>query len=195
MARLPDRYTCGSGQGGGGALSKKELADVLRISSSNPLLAIGTILHTDRAKAYMATGPLHHPEAGALQDGHLVNEYAHMCYTHTTVTHKRKPGKKGEKQIDGVHYTKKMEVTLFDGRKMVVKGGTQIVDGFWAYLRKQVGRTGLHSGDAASATRTRLYQIVRHFQWQYWHLEKDRFVLFCELIRARRSPRGPVFFV
>ena len=50
LYKLPTRVTS-SGKGGGGPLSIEELGPALKLGS-NPLLHVGSVVHTDSAKAY-----------------------------------------------------------------------------------------------------------------------------------------------
>ena len=60
-------------------------------------------------------------------------------------------------------------------------------DGFWAFLRREIGRTGVQTGEEDSTTRERLYKLALVFQWHWWHLHTDRWPLFCALVRAARE--------
>ena len=51
LAELPSRVTA-SGQGGSGPLSLEELGPALRVGTKKPLLKVGSMVHTDSAKAY-----------------------------------------------------------------------------------------------------------------------------------------------
>lgn len=124
----------------------------------------------------MARGPLHDGES-------FCERFAQHGWTHTSVTHKRKPGQK-------LAYTLRRWITTKDGTKHDCLCGTQIIDGFWASLRREVGRTGVQTGDEDSTTRERLSSLVRVFQWHWWHLHTDRYPLFCELVRAERAKGG-----
>ena len=107
-------------------------------------------------------------------------EFAKHGWTHTSVTHKRKPGQ-------SVAYTLRRWITTKDGTKHDCLCGTQVIDGFWASLRREVGRTGVQTGEEDSTTRERLYKLVRVFQWHWWHLHTDSWPLFCALVRAARG--------
>ena len=51
LYKLPNPVTA-SGQGGGGPLSLEELGPALRVGTQRPLLKVGSVVHTDSAKAY-----------------------------------------------------------------------------------------------------------------------------------------------
>ena len=195
MELLDQRFTGGAGQGGGGALSVEEFVRIFRVDSESPLMAKFSILHTDSAKAYKHTGPMYwaKPSANGFHDPDVV-EVHHWSFrqlqhgwTHTSVCHKEKVGQP-------VQYAVTRTIRLHDGSCETCKCGTQAIDGFWASLRKHVGRCGVNTGDPDSMTRQRLHRLVREFQWHWWHLEKDRFPLFYGLVREHRLKRElPVF--
>jgi hypothetical protein len=92
LAPLPDRFVKNTGTGGGGSLAIVELVEVFRINSNRPVLAPESLLHTDSAKAYKRMGPLRWPEPGVLHNEFECSEpFAQHKYTHTNVTHKKKP--------------------------------------------------------------------------------------------------------
>ena len=149
---------------------------MLKMDSGNPRLHPGCVLHTDSAKAYKQVGQLHHPGLGALQDGEeFCRRFSQYNWVHTTVTHKKKPGR-------DTNYTLRRWITTSDGKCHGCVCGTQTVDGLWASLRRTVGRSGIHTGQEDSEARRRLYKFVRHFQWQWWNFHLDRFPLLCDLV-------------
>ena len=82
-----------------------------------------------------------------------------------------------------------------NGIEKSVPGGTQKIDGYWATLRRAVGRRSVQTGATADPSkRHRPHQLVRLHQWQYWHLDADRFaVLRGYLTTARMAPVAEFF--
>ena len=68
-----------------------------------------------------------------------------------------------------------------------VLGGTQDIDGWWAWLRRAIGRVPVNTGAADSEKRAWLHKLVRVAQWHFWHLDADRFK---ELGATRREARA-----
>ena len=95
------------------------------------------------------------PELGR-RVGEWSQRYQEFRYAHTAVCHKKKKGRKC--QFVAVKFA-----TLFDGRTGWFKGGTELVDGFWARLRKNVSRTSINSRH-----RQALRQMVWSYQWRDW---------------------------
>ena len=63
-------------------------------------------------------------------------------------------------------------------------GGTQKVDGYWATLRRAIGRSAVNTGKQGDdAKRSFLSKLVRVAQWRSWHLEKNRFELLGGILR------------
>ena len=177
LEKLEDRAVQGSGQGGGGALSHAELKKVLR-PDSQPRLLPESILHTDSAKAYRKLGAtMRRPAPGSHHEAfEEESDYRHLKYAHTNVTHKKKVGER-------IRYVLKRTVTI-DGTEREVLAGTQKIDGYWATMRREVGKRAVQTGaTAASEKRKRLHQLVRVHQWHYWHQDADRFALFAALWR------------
>ena len=86
---------------------------------------------------------------------------------------------------------RKFKLRLPNGRIKFVLGGTQKVDGYWASLRRFVGKRSINTGDHPDAhRRVMLRQYVRVHQWCWWHLDEDRFDLFSDLVSNRRSLDG-----
>eukprot|EP00438_Fugacium_kawagutii_P013600 Skav223061 [mRNA] locus=scaffold1069:453384:454902:+ [translate_table: standard] len=85
LYKLTTRVTA-SGQGGGGPLSLEELGPALRIGTHRPLLKVGSVVHTDSAKAYK-----HLSEDEVLQTW-MVNgvlaSFEDLKLGHTNVRHK-----------------------------------------------------------------------------------------------------------
>jgi hypothetical protein len=115
-------------------------------------------------------GPLRWPEPGVSHSEFECSEsFAQHKYTHTNVTHKRKTGQT-------IQYAAERLVTFPDGSSNMVLGGTQTIDGFWAWLRRIVGRRSANTGKSSdSQKRVWLYQLVRVAKWHYWHLSMNRF--------------------
>ena len=67
-----------------------------------------------------------------------------------------------------------------DGEERRLLGGTEKSDGFWPYLRKQVGRRSIQTGIADSKKRAWSQKLIRVEQWHCWNLHRDRFALFAE---------------
>lgn len=125
LEALPLRYTKGSGQGGGGALSVEELEAVLQVECpEGPRLLPGNVLHTDSAKAYRKCGPMRWLGPGAHHDDSFAEKCARFRWTHTCVVHKRKVGER-------LRYAPTRVITHADGTVEEYKTGTQICDGFW----------------------------------------------------------------
>ena len=181
LAKLPDRIITGLGQGGGGPLSIDELEIVLKAHSDNPVLFPESILHTDSAKAYSRVGPIKWPRPGA----HVfafegTPPFSQFHYAHTNVCHKKKVGVTQE-------FVALRTVSLFSGEDRNVLGGTQKIDGFWASMRRYVGKKSVNTGDTETAKRDWLNAMVRVFQWHWWNLKADRFRMFGELIAKHRD--------
>ena len=82
------------------------------------------------------------------------------------------------------------EVVLASGEKKTVLAGTEKIDGYWATLRRAIGRRGINTGFEGSRERTWLEMLVRVHQWEHWNLDVDRFALFGNMLRMRRSQNG-----
>ena len=79
-------------------------------------------------------------------------------------------------------------ITLPDGSKKSLLGGTQTIDGYWPELRRAVGRTGHNTGDhPGTDARKKLTQLIRLHQWIFWHLDKNRFELLGGVLREAWS--------
>ena len=163
--------------GAGGALSVQELLsvqgllDVLRLSSDNLVLAPRAILHTDSAKAYRRLGPMQWLGRGRHHKSFTVCEpFRQHEWSHINVTHKRK--------IEKMQCTTIRSVVLPNGVVRHTLGGTQQVDGFWAYLRSMVGKVSVQTGLATdSDKRLHFSKLVRLAQWHYRHLHENRFAM------------------
>ena len=71
---------------------------------------------------------------------------------------------------------------------MQVKGGTQCVDGYWAYLRQKIGRKSVNTGvSEEDPKRAQLHQLVRVQQWEYWHLNEDKFKLVQKIFQKNQE--------
>ena len=137
LEKLPSRHTRGAGQGIGGALAIEEFMEIFRVYSDTPLLARGSILHTDGAKADRRAEPMYWPPPGGLNDADLVHDgdftvlQLQHKWTHTSVCHKRKPGQPAQ-------YAVTRTIRVHDGTMVTCKCGSQCVDGFWSSLRRAV---------------------------------------------------------
>ena len=109
-------------------------------------------------------------------------EFAEHGYIHTNVSHAKKPGLP-------IRYAEQFTVTPRDGSDFEVLGGTQKVDGFWASLRRLIGRKGVNTGARdGTAKRDWFRKNVRVAQWLHWHRHENRFELFATyLAKARES--------
>jgi hypothetical protein len=98
---------------------------------------------------------------------------------HTWVVHKKKRVK-----IGGTwRWIKPKFVKLHthylppNGRKLVVKAGTQIIDRFWSHLRSH-----LRSGPRRPGS-INLRRRVRSAQWTYWYRGQDLWAKTCEMLK------------
>ena len=191
LAKLPDRPVKGQGQGGGGALSKEELKDVLQAESMSPRLLPESILHTDSAKAYKQVGPLAWPQAGILHAAFETQEpFLAHGWCHTVVTHKKKVGQK-------IQFVAERTVKMRNGTTKRVLAGTEKVDGYWASLRRSVGKTSVNTGKRTGdqKRRTWLHKLVRVHQWRWWHLGEDLFNKLGQVQSQRRvAEAAPDYF-
>ena len=109
------------------------------------------------------------------------SDFAELKYTHTNVTHKKKPGQP-------VKYVEQFTVELPDGTSKEVLGGTEKVDGFWATLRRLIGRKGVNTGARdKTAKRDWFHKNVRVAQWLYWFADDDRFKRFASYVQQSRE--------
>ena len=119
--------------------------------------------------------PVHSPET------YDQPPFAKHLYTSTLICHKKKVGQRQQ-------YVRKFKVRLPNGRTQFVLGGTQKVDGYWASLRRFVGKRSVNTGSHPDAhRRLMLKQYVRVHQWCWWHLNVDRFALFADIVSNRRT--------
>ena len=112
---LPYRISRGDGQGGGGPISIAEMRQHLLLDSDEPVLAVGSVCHTDSAKAYKNLASL-------LYDGTLM-DFEHLKLGHTCVHHKP-PRPEFSKEIQ----TRVWNSNAFE--EQIRWGGTQKLDGF-----------------------------------------------------------------
>ena len=61
------------------------------------------------------------------------------------------------------------------------------IDGYWTTLRTAVSRTGVNTGEHGTPVRERLHKLVRVHQWHYWWADRDRFALFCDLVKEKNK--------
>ena len=96
------------------------------------------------------------------------------------MTHKKKVGQ-------DVKWVLRKQLSLPDGTQKDVIAGTEKIDGYWATLRRSIGRKGVNTGADGTGTRAYLEMLVRVHQWEYWHLDEDRFALFGEMMAKKRA--------
>ena len=108
--------------------------------------------------------------------------FAQHQWRHTTVTHKKKAGVPQQ-------FVARKVVVLHTGDRVECIGGTQKVDGYWASLRRGIGRRSIPTGEAGTRARAWLLKLVRVHQWHWWNLNQDRFELFGKLLDQLR-PQG-----
>jgi len=106
----------------------------------------GSLVHTDGAQAYKRTRP------GVLQDG---------------VNHSSRKG--------GPSYTKRVKHVLPDGTQHSAIGGTQSMDGWWAWGKKNC--FGVNA-----AMPGRVNERIREAQWRSWLGERDRWAAAGEVL-------------
>ena len=106
--------------------------------SSEQFVGSKVVIHTDSARAYRA------PVKGCLQ---------------TMVVHQLK-------KVDGQWvqptWSTTKDLTLPHGGTLRVRSGTQTIDGFWAHLKRGIGKH--HRSDP-----TLVHQLMRESQFRYWH--------------------------
>ena len=185
--KLPDKLTA-SGQGGGGPLSIQELKDTIVNSAGASRIAVGSVCHTDSAKAYKkldSEEPLPCLYNGALGGP----SFAHLKLAHSNVRHKP----------PHPEFTRKFKLKIFDGRQWVEEirvGGTQKLDGFFATFRREVGKRPINttgpSPATAEAMETQLHERVRTFQFLHWFSFTDAFQVFAEMRKLERASVGSV---
>ena len=81
-------------------------------------------------------------------------------WCHTVVTHKKKVGQK-------IQFVAERVVQMRDGQTKKVLSGTEKVDGYWASLRRAVGKTSVNTGKRGGDQKKRnwLHKLVRVHQW------------------------------
>ena len=187
LHKLPDKLTA-SGQGGGGPLSLQELKDTMVSSKGASRIAIGSVCHTDSAKAYKK---LDSEEAlPALYNGALGGpSFAHLKLAHSNVRHKP----------PHPEFTRKFKLKVWDGRRWVHEiriGGTQKLDGFFASFRREVGKKSFNttgpSPETADAMESQLHERMRTFQFLYWFSFTDALQVFGEMRKLERVSVGSV---
>ena len=80
--------------------------------------------------------------------------------------------KKKKRTVNGVTkwYSPKYAVLFehkIDGKTIRCKGGTQIIDRTWSFLRSHIGNRSAHIGKSSLRAR------IRSAQWCYWHQGED----------------------
>ena len=132
LERLPYRITQ-AGQGGGGPISVQEMKDALLLESDQPVLALGSVCHTDGAKAYKQLAST----GSALHDGSLT-QFDDLKLARTCVRHKP----------PHPEFSKLLTANVWTGNRFEPQprlGGTQKLDGFFASFRRIVGRKPLNT--------------------------------------------------
>lgn len=61
------------------------------------------------------------------------------------------------------------------------------MDGFFASLRRGVGKSSANTGGKTGAKRDKLEELVYSWQWRYWNQSVDRFPLVCEMFALKRG--------
>ena len=69
----------------------------------------------------------------------------------------------------------------------ILVGRTQFIDGFWPFLKDEVGRKAVNTGLGGSEQRSWLYSLVRVAQWRWWNLDKNCFQIYGSYLAAARS--------
>ena len=181
LRRLENRPVHGDGRGGGGALSIAELTRILKADTAPPHLAPGAVLHTDSAKSYKKLGPMFWPAPGAhTADFEAQHPFLQHAWVHTNVCHKPKAG-------EGVRWVEVAEIRHRGGARRLVQKGTEKIDGFWASLRRAVGRVPFITGSLSDIDRQLWLECtVLAFQWRWWNLSRERFVLLGNIFREQR---------
>ncbi len=132
------------------------------------LMGRKVILHTDGARTYSLK-----------VDGVL----------HDHVVHQKKPLKVGDKLVRKSgrlvwitpQYVRLFTHRLPGGRRLKVKGGTQVIDKAWQHLRDAIKRHGGKVGSQSLRVR------IRSAQWTYWNRGKDPWAATGQMIRALRG--------
>lgn len=97
---------------------------------------------------------------------------------HTWVIHKKKRIYiAGKWKWVRPNYVKLFTHTLPTGKKLKVKGGTQIIDRFWGFLRRHLGQMNRQPGSATLARR------IRSAQWAYWNRGEDLWVRSGDMLK------------
>ena len=129
----------------------------LLLESDKPVLAVGSVCHTDSAKAYRNL-------ASPLYDGTLM-DFEHLKLGHTCVKHK--PPRP--------EFSKEIQTRVWNGNafeEQIRYGGTQKLDGFFAGFRRDVGKRALNSAGSSEAAANRMEHLmhcqVRLYQFKYW---------------------------
>ena len=118
-------------------MSIQELKDTIVNSAGASRIAVGSVCHTDSAKAYKkldSEEPLPCLYNGALGGP----SFAHLKLAHSNVRHKP----------PHPEFTRKFKLKIFDGRQWVEEirvGGTQKLDGFFATFRREVGKRPINT--------------------------------------------------
>ena len=101
---------------------------------------------------------------------------------HDWVVHARKRKKIGGKWVWlKPTFTKLVRHKLPEGGSILVKGGTQIVDRAWQFLKEHIGSRTLKPKSRALASR------IRSGQWEYWNRGNDLWVATGDMIYEEMS--------
>eukprot|EP00972_Heterocapsa_arctica_P052847 7779839-Heterocapsa_arctica.AAC.1 len=70
---------------------------------------------------------------------------------------------------------------------MPCNAGTEKINGYWATLRREVGRVPVNTGGTSDSKEQKyLHSLVRVHQWRYWNKGADCFKLMGGVIRGKR---------
>ena len=75
-------------------------------------------------------------------------------------------------------YVVQEEVKLDDGSSMLIKKGTQYIDGFWKHLKKQLKNSTKHDNKTVD-------EHLRCAQWRMWHQGQDMWLEAGKLIQRQ----------
>ena len=85
-------------------------------------------------------------------------------------------------------YVVTREVRNHLGTTYRVRAGTELIDGYWATLRRLAGRKSVNTGGPDDEyTRDYLRKTVRFAQFLHWYHTEDRLVFFGGLLKKHRE--------
>ena len=182
IERLPYRISS-VGQGGEGPISLQEKREALLLDADGAILAVGSVCHTDGAKAYQNL-------ASPLYNSSLL-DFETLKLGHTCVKHKP----------PHPEFTKRLSTCVWNGELFVEEtrwGGTHKLDGFFAGFRKDVGKRPLNTAGSSTESANRMealmHQAVRLYQFKYWFGGHNLFSVFGELRQVERESPGSLFW-